>query len=89
MNRFDVTEAIVAAKIAKGLKWADIAKKVGQSKEWTTAALLGRGVALGMLGRHDEAIRDFNQALMLDPSYWGDTHPDATSTIATAILPRL
>jgi cyanate lyase len=42
MNRFDVTEAIVAAKIAKRLKWADIAKKVGQSKEWTTAALLGQ-----------------------------------------------
>jgi cyanate lyase len=42
MNRFDVTEAIVAAKIAKGLKWADIAKDVGQSKEWTTAALLGQ-----------------------------------------------
>jgi cyanate lyase len=42
MNRFDVTEAIVAGKIAKGLKWADIAKKVGQSKEWTTAALLGQ-----------------------------------------------
>jgi len=42
MNRFDVTEAIVAAKIANGLKWADIAKKVGQSKEWTTAALLGQ-----------------------------------------------
>jgi len=42
MNRFDVTEAIVAARIAKGLKWADIAKGVGQSKEWTTAALLGQ-----------------------------------------------
>ena len=42
MNRFEVTEAIVAAKIAKGLKWADIAEKVGQSKEWTTAALLGQ-----------------------------------------------
>lgn len=42
MNRNDVTEAIVAAKIAKSLKWADIAKKVGQSKEWTTAALLGQ-----------------------------------------------
>jgi len=42
MNRFDVTAAIVAAKIAKGLKWGNIAKKVGQSKEWTTAALLGQ-----------------------------------------------
>ena len=42
MNRFEVTEAIVAAKRAKGLRWADIAKEVGQSKEWTTAALLGQ-----------------------------------------------
>jgi cyanate lyase len=42
MTRSDVTDAIVAAKIEKGLKWADIAKEVGQSKEWTTAALLGQ-----------------------------------------------
>ena len=42
MNRYDVSEAIVAAKLAKGLKWAEIAKAVGQSKEWTTAALLGQ-----------------------------------------------
>ena len=42
MNRSEVTEAIVAARLAKGLKWADIAKEVGQSKEWTTAALLGQ-----------------------------------------------
>jgi cyanate lyase len=37
-----VTEAIVAARLAKGLKWADIANELGQSKEWTTAALLGQ-----------------------------------------------
>jgi cyanate lyase len=42
MTRQEVTEAIVAAKIRKGIKWADIAKRVGQSKEWTTAALLGQ-----------------------------------------------
>ena len=42
MNRIDVTEMIVAAKIQKGLSWAEIAKKVGKSKEWTTAALLGQ-----------------------------------------------
>jgi cyanate lyase len=42
MNRQDVTEAIVSAKIRKGLKWAQIAETVGQSKEWTTAALLGQ-----------------------------------------------
>ena len=42
MNRHDVTEMIVTAKLTKGLKWADIASKIGLSKEWTTAALLGQ-----------------------------------------------
>jgi cyanate lyase len=42
MTRTEVTDLILAAKHKKGLKWADIAKKVGQSKEWTTAALLGQ-----------------------------------------------
>ena len=42
MTRTEVTDLILAAKHKKGLKWADIARKVGQSKEWTTAALLGQ-----------------------------------------------
>ncbi|MGE5525721.1 MAG: cyanase, partial [Rhodospirillaceae bacterium] len=42
MTRNDVTEMVVMAKIKKGLTWAKLAKAVGQSKEWTTAALLGQ-----------------------------------------------
>lgn len=42
MNRNDVTELIVAAKIKRKLKWSELAEAVGQSKEWTTAALLGQ-----------------------------------------------
>lgn len=42
MNRNDVTEMIVAAKITKGLKWADVAAKIGLSKEWVTAGCLGQ-----------------------------------------------
>ncbi len=42
MTRNDVTEAIIAAKIAKSLSWADVAKAVGQSKEWVTAGCLGQ-----------------------------------------------
>ena len=42
MTRADVTELVVMAKIKKGLTWTKIAKAVGQSKEWTTAALLGQ-----------------------------------------------
>ena len=39
MSRLDVTEKIIATKVAKGLKWSDVATKVGLSKEWVTAGL--------------------------------------------------
>ena len=42
MTRTDVTELVVMARLKKGLTWTKIAKAVGQSKEWTTAALLGQ-----------------------------------------------
>ena len=42
MDRNEVTRMIIEAKVSKGIAWADVAKKVGQSKEWTTAALLGQ-----------------------------------------------
>ena len=42
LTRNDVTEMIVAARMQNGIKWADVAKKLGQSKEWTTTACLGQ-----------------------------------------------
>ncbi len=45
MNRNDVTEKIITVKVSKGLKWEAVAKKVGQSKEWTTALCLGQMTA--------------------------------------------
>ena len=42
MSRIEVTEKIIAAKVAKGLKWSEVAQKVGLSKEWVTAACLGQ-----------------------------------------------
>ena len=42
MKREDVTDLIVERKVAKGLKWADIASAIGLSKEWVTAGLLGQ-----------------------------------------------
>ena len=38
MKREDVTDLIVFRKMKAGLKWPEIAKKVGASKEWTAAA---------------------------------------------------
>ena len=42
MNRNDVTEMIIEAKVSKGIKWDDVAKQVGLSKEWVTAGCLGQ-----------------------------------------------
>ena len=42
MNREDVTDLIIEAKVRKGIKWADVATQVGLSKEWVTAACLGQ-----------------------------------------------
>jgi cyanate lyase len=42
MTREDVTDLIYSAKVQKGIKWSDVAKKVGESKEWVTAACLGQ-----------------------------------------------
>jgi cyanate lyase len=45
MNRMEVTERIISAKVSKGIKWEDVARRVGQSKEWTTALCLGQMTA--------------------------------------------
>ena len=42
MSRAEVTELVVTRRLEKKLSWAAIAEAVGQSKEWTTAALLGQ-----------------------------------------------
>lgn len=42
MTRNEVTELIITQKLRKKLTWPQLAEVVGQSKEWTTAALLGQ-----------------------------------------------
>ena len=42
MDRHDVTRKIISAKVSKKMRWGDIAARIGKSKEWTTAALLGQ-----------------------------------------------
>jgi cyanate lyase len=61
MNRNDVTEKIVAAKVAKGITWASVAEKIGQSKEWTTALCLGQMTA------NDEQARSIGEMFDLTP----------------------
>jgi cyanate lyase len=42
MNRNEVTELIILQKQMKNMTWPQLSEAVGQSKEWTTAALLGQ-----------------------------------------------
>jgi cyanate lyase len=82
MDRADVTEAIVLARRSRGLSWADLARTLGTSKEWGTAALLGQmaltrpqAEAVGaQLGLAAEAI-----AVLQEPPYKGSL-PTAVPT---------
>ncbi|QGM44268.1 cyanase [Methylocystis heyeri] len=42
MSREDTTRRILEAKTARGLKWFQVADKIGLSKEWVTAGCLGQ-----------------------------------------------
>lgn len=63
-TREQVTKMIIAAKVAKGIKWSEVASAVGLSKEWTTAACLGQmtftkeqaEIVGDMFGLSDEAM---------------------------------
>jgi len=82
MDRNNVTEAIIVAKRLKGLSWTAIAKKIRQSKEWTTAGCLGQmtftkeqASKLGkLLGLDKEAVQ-----LLQDVPYKGSL-PTAVPT---------
>ena len=53
MKREDVTDLIIFRKMKAGIKWPEIAKKVGASKEWTAAACLGQ---MQMTKKQAEAV---------------------------------
>lgn len=63
-SREEVTAIILSQKVAKGIKWSEVAEAIGLSKEWTTAACLGQmtfdkeqATKVGeMFGLSDEAV---------------------------------
>lgn len=42
MNRTEVTEQVVSARLREGLTWQQLADAIGRPLVWTTAALLGQ-----------------------------------------------
>lgn len=83
MNKAEMKEAILQAKLEKGLKWTDIAKAAGLSAEYTCSACLGMNhldkqnadavaAALGMDNEVSTALQRFphktwNQTIPTDP----------------------
>jgi cyanate lyase len=64
VTRDEVTEKVVAARLAKGLSWQELADSIGRPAVWTTAALLGQHpipadearTLLGLLGLPDDYV---------------------------------
>ena len=64
MNRNEITERTVVARLAKGLSWQQLADAIGRPVLWTTSALLGQHpiptelgrVLVGMLGLDESAV---------------------------------
>jgi cyanate lyase len=64
MTRDEITQQIIAARLAKGLTWQQLADAVDRPVVWTTAALLGQhpippeqgAVLAALLGLDDAAV---------------------------------
>lgn len=62
-SRDEITRRILSTKVQQNMKWADVAKALGRSKEWTTAACLGQmqltkkeATQLGILFQLDDEV---------------------------------
>ncbi len=74
MERSEVVALILEARKAKGLKWKDLAAKVGKSKEWVTAGCLGQmtfnaeqaGVLVELLGCRQRQARLYKRHRIAD-----------------------
>ncbi|EID13164.1 cyanate hydratase [Mycobacterium xenopi RIVM700367] len=51
MNRNEITEQIVAARLEKGLTWQELADAIGKPVAWTISALLGQQPIPAELGK--------------------------------------
>ncbi|MDA8027258.1 MAG: cyanase [Actinomycetota bacterium] len=73
-TRLEVTEKILEKKILQGLKWSEIADKVGLSKEWVTAGCLGQMTFDDRVAQEIGEIfdlTDFEISLLKVPPYRG------------------
>ena len=79
MTRQEVTKKISAERRRRKLSWANLAKEIGRSPVWTTAALLGQmtmnreeaqkaGKMLGLTEEEVDLLQEIPMRGSLDPS---------------------
>ena len=64
MTREEITRAVVAARLARGLSWHELAEAIGKPVVWVVAALLGQhpldpadaSILVRKLGLDEEAV---------------------------------
>jgi cyanate lyase len=64
MTRDEITEQIVAARLAKGLTWQQLADAVDRPVVWTTSALLGQHPIPCELGRKLAEMLGLDEAVV-------------------------
>jgi cyanate lyase len=64
MTRDEITEQIVAARLAKGLTWQHLADAVDRPVVWTTSALLGQHPIPSELGRKLTEMLGLDEAVV-------------------------
>jgi len=79
MKREDVTDLILFRRVKLGITWTEVAKRIGQSKEWATAACLGQ---MRMTRQQAESVGDLfdlpeDAVLLLQTVPWKGSLPTA------------
>ncbi|MBV9089310.1 MAG: cyanase [Mycobacteriaceae bacterium] len=64
MTRDEITARIVAARVANGLTWQQIADAIGKPVVWTTAALLGQHPIPAELGKVLVGLLDLDESVV-------------------------
>jgi cyanate lyase len=64
MTRDEITEQIVAARLAKGLTWQQLADAVDRPVVWTTSALLGQHPIPSELGKKLAEMLGLDEAVV-------------------------
>jgi cyanate lyase len=64
MTRDEITEQIVAARLAKGLTWQQLADAVDRPVVWTTSALLGQHPIPSELGKNLAEMLGLDEAVV-------------------------